>query len=164
MRLPTKTVARPKQPTKTEKPVAEELPISIEPLTPAELADRLTPSDPRISPDGKLVAFRVAPMGKKSEHAEGAIWLSRNGEAATQFTSGVANDRSPRWSPDGSRLVFISDRAERGKDKLYLLPLNGGEALPLGELTGELSSPQWSPDGKRIAVLRTDPEPEREKK
>jgi dipeptidyl aminopeptidase/acylaminoacyl peptidase len=166
MRLPTKTVARPKhaQIEATPEIKSETMEASPAPLTPQELADRLTPSDPRISPDGKMVAFVVSPMGKKGEHAERAIWLSRNGEAAVQFTSGVANDHSPRWSPDSKKLVFLSDRAERGADKVYLLPLDGGEAKAVGDLSGELSSPEWSPDGTKIAVLRTDPEPESEKK
>jgi dipeptidyl aminopeptidase/acylaminoacyl peptidase len=166
MRLPTKTLARPKSvqadATTEVKSDTEHTPPA--PLTPQELTDRLTPTDPRISPDGKIVAFVVGPMGKKSEHPERAIWLSRNGEAATQFTSGVANDHSPRWSPDGTRLLFLSDRVERGTDKLYVLPLDGGEAKAAGDLSGELSSPEWSPDGTKIAVLRTDPEPEAEKK
>jgi dipeptidyl aminopeptidase/acylaminoacyl peptidase len=164
MRLPTKTLTRPKSETTKEARKQEDQVTPPSPLTPAELADRLTASDPRISPDGTMVAFAVAPMGKKSEHAERAIWLSRNVEPAVQFTSGVANDHSPRWSPNGNRLLFLSDRAERGKDKLYLLPLDGGEAKPLSELSGEFSSPEWSPDGKRIAVLRKDPQPEAEKK
>jgi dipeptidyl aminopeptidase/acylaminoacyl peptidase len=166
MRLPTKTVARPKQQETESTPETNVMSeaASPAPLTPHELADRLTPTDPRISPDGTMVALVVSAMGKKGEHAERAIWLSRNGEAAVQFTSGVANDRSPRWSPDGKKLLFLSDRAERGTDKLYIVPLDGGEAKAVGDLSGELSSPEWSPDGIRIAVLRTDPEPEAEKK
>ncbi|MFL5762080.1 MAG: S9 family peptidase [Thermomicrobiales bacterium] len=162
MRLPTKTAVRQKR--EREAPTTVEHTVAPAPLTPAELTDRLSPTDPQISLDGAFVAFTVAPMAKKGEHLESAIWMSRNGESAVQFTSGVAHDHSPRWSPDGRKLLFLSDRAERGKDKLYLLPLDGGEAKALGDLSGEFSSLEWSPDGRRIAALRKDPEPEHEKK
>lgn len=134
------------------------------PLTPEEIADRRVPGDPRVSPDGRLVAFTVAAASQKGEHREQAIWLSRDGAAAEQFTAGISEDTDPRWSPDGRQLLFISDRAQRGTSKLYLLRVDGGEALPLGDLEGELSHPAWSPDGKAIAVLRKDPETPEEKK
>jgi dipeptidyl aminopeptidase/acylaminoacyl peptidase len=134
------------------------------PLTPEEIADRLVPDDPQMSPDGRTVAFTVAPSGRKEEHGERAIWLSIDGKAAEPFTSGLAEDASPRWSPEGGKLLFTSDRKERGKHRLYQIGLAGGEARPLGELEGELSSPRWSPDGKFVAVLRKDPETDEEKK
>src|SRR5215211_4667227 len=109
------------------------------PLTPEELADRLSPVGPRVSPDGRLVVFTVSAPSHKGEHPEQALWVSRDGAPATRFTAGIGADRDPRWSPDGTRLLFISDRAERGTGMLYLLPVAGGEAQPLGELQGELS-------------------------
>jgi len=133
------------------------------PLTPEEIADRLVPKDPRLSPDGRDVAFVVATQSKKGEHPEQALWLSRDGKPAEPFTAGSACDDEPRWSPDGSRLLFLSDRAERGTNRIYLIRRDGGEARPLGNLAGDLRSPEWSPDGTRIAVLRKDQESEAEK-
>ena len=139
---------------------------SSAPLTPEELADRLVPADPRLSPDGRAVVFAVAPAGKKGEHKEQALWIAREGEPARPLTAGVAHDANPRWSPDGRRLLFCSDRAERGDEtfKLYLLPLDGGEAQPLGDLQGELTMPSWSPDGRTVCVLRKDPATAEEKR
>ena len=142
--------------TESEKP--------YQPLTPEEIVDRLEPSKIAISPDGRHVAFNVAKASKAGEHPEQAIWLSRNGEPAAQFTAGAANDGTPVWSPDSKKLLFISDRKERGKERLYVMNVDGGEALPLGDLEGDLSGVSWSPDGKLIAVLRTDPETDEEKK
>jgi dipeptidyl aminopeptidase/acylaminoacyl peptidase len=134
------------------------------PLTPEEVVDRLAPARAAISPDGALTAFTVGKYSRKAEHDERAIWLSRDGKMGQPFTAGFANDNWPVWSPDGTKLLFTSDRKERGKHRLYTIPLTGGEAQPLGELDGELEHPSFSPDGKLIAVLRTDPETPEEKK
>ncbi len=129
-------------------------------ITPEEIAERMVPADPRISPDGSRVAFVAAPVGKTGEHPTRAIWIGEHGQPARQLTAGTANDHSPRWSPDGRQLLFQSDRLKRGDEeqRLFVLPFAGGEARPLGDLVGELSQPEWSPDGRSVAVLRKDPE------
>ena len=139
-------------------PAAE--PITNGVLSPEELADRRVPGDPRLSPDGRAVLFTVAPKGKTGEHAEQQIWMSRDAQPARPLTAVNAVNSEPRWSPDGSRVAFLSDREDRGDDnlRLYLLPMNGGEARALGDLRGALSMPSWSPDGRTIALLRKDPE------
>ena len=132
------------------------------PLRPEEIADRVVPSDPRISPDGSRVVFVADPVGRKQEKKRSTLWIAEPGGTARKLTAGLALDTEPRWSPDGSRVLFRSDRMAREEDeqRLFLLPLAGGEAQPLGELVGELSQPSWSPDGKVAAVLRRDPVPE----
>ncbi|MGI8643425.1 MAG: prolyl oligopeptidase family serine peptidase, partial [Thermomicrobiales bacterium] len=133
-------------------------------LTPEELADRLVPGDPRISPDGNSVLFIVEPRGQKEEHRAQGIWLWRRGGEARRFSAGTAHDSEPRWSPNGDPVVFISDRLEKGEFRLYLIHASGGEAQVLGELQGELSDLAWSPDGSTIAVLRKEPLSAEEKK
>ena len=133
-------------------------------LTAEELSDRLYPTSPAISADGLNVAFVVQPVGQREKHAVSAIWLSRDGQPATQFTSGLAGDASPVFSPDSSRLAFLSDRHERELQRVYVMPLSGGEAVRIGTVEGELSNLQWSPDGALLGVLVTDPETEAEKR
>ncbi|HEU0165191.1 MAG TPA: hypothetical protein VFQ54_09100, partial [Thermomicrobiales bacterium] len=60
-----------------------------------EIADRLIPADPQISPDGRNVAFTVSTNNKKKDGKERAIWLSRDRQPATRFTGGEANNQDP---------------------------------------------------------------------
>lgn len=134
----------------------------LSPLTPEEIADRIVPSDPRIAPDGSRVVFVAAPGSKTGEKWTRSLWIAGDDLPTRQFTRGSADDCDPRWSPDSSRILFRSDRLKPGSEdyRLFVLPVSGGEAVPLGELGGELSQPEWSPDGRWVAVLRKDPEPE----
>jgi dipeptidyl aminopeptidase/acylaminoacyl peptidase len=136
------------------------------PLSPEELADRMIPEDPRISPDGSRVAFVAAPVGRAGERKAQAIWLAGPGQDARQVTAGIANDSDPRWSPDGASILFRSDRLAPTDEeqRLFVLPVSGGEARQLGELAGALSQPGWSPDGRLVSVLRQDPETDERKK
>ena len=124
---------------------------------PEEIVDRLLPARPRISPDGRRVIFTVRPASRTSQHRTQALWMGRADGPARPFTAGIANDAEPAWSPDGQSIVFRSDREQRGTNRLYVIPVDGGEAQPLSPLSGELSEPEWSPAGDVIAVLRTDP-------
>lgn len=133
-------------------------------LSPEELADRLDPVGITISPDGRHVAFEVAPVGQKEEHYTGAIWISTDAESARQFTSGLTGDTAIAFAPDSTRIAFLSDRHERKKQRLYVLPLNGGEAMRVGTVEGDLGKPAWSPDGTKIGILVTDPETDEDKK
>ena len=98
-------------------------------------------------------------MSKTGEKWTRSLWIAGDGLPARQFTAGAADDFDPRWSPDGSRILFRSDRLKPGSDdyRLFVLSTSGGEGLPLGELGGELSQPAWSPDGRWVAVLRKTP-------
>ncbi len=111
------------------------------------------PSDVRISPDGELVAYVVRPVSREGEHWESAIWVVPfTGGTPRQFTSGLWDDREPRWSPDGQQLAFLSDRAERGKASVYVMPRDGGEAVRAFDQAGEISELAWSPDGRFLSA------------
>jgi len=123
-------------------------------------------SDPQVSPDGRAVAFCVAPLSQEGEHPTGTIMRAPADSAASPrpFTTGPGLDNAPRWSPDGAWLAFISDRHERGKPALYLMPVDGGEAERLVTERGEASDPRWSPDGARLSFLLKEIDSEEEEK
>src|SRR3954465_3411340 len=150
-----------------EKPTVAQFDVAqSQALRPEELTDRLVPSDPQISPDGRFVVFVVAPDARKEKYASSTVWIAERDLTARPLTSGTAVDADPRWSPDGSRILFRSDRHKRGKDewRLYVLTLSGGEATAVSGFGGKLSSASWSPTGNLIAVLRRDPETEEQKR
>ncbi len=131
---------------------AQKRPIHSEDLYRLELL-----AEPRISPDGKHVIFRQQRVDKKTEKKYANLWVtstSLDGGAPRQFTYGNQNDSSPRWSPDGSQIAFLSNRGERELPaQIYLLPFNGGEARPLTEIEGEITLVSWSPDGRKLLCL-----------
>ncbi len=79
---------------------------------PSDLHDLRVPTDVRLSPDGRWVAFTVKAAGPGKDDYREAVWLApADGSApARQVTLGSRHDTYPRWSPDGSRLAFLSDR------------------------------------------------------
>ena len=112
----------------------------------------------RVSPDGSTVVFTVAtndlPRAKHVEH----IWLmNANGTNARQFTRGDAGETSPVFSPDGSRIAFVSTR--NGSGNIYIIPSGGGEATQFTHVSTGVADPLWSPDGKWI-VFSSDVYPE----
>lgn len=129
----------------------------MEALTAELMTSGWRPVDVSLSPDGRTVAWVAEPYGREGEHEESAIWVRPvdQGEPARRWTWGGA-DRRPRWSPDGTRLAFLSDRAERGTAGLYVLTSGGGEARPLAVAKRPVGDLAWSPDGARIAFLVPD--------
>ncbi len=119
-------------------------------------------SDPEMSPDGKNIAYVKTHIDEKTKEYRSHIWVvPANGGKAAQYTSGPKADTSPRWSPDGSKLAFVSDR--NGDRQVFVLPTSGGEARQLTKMRRGAGAPVWSPDGTKIAytsALDPDDKPE----
>ncbi len=111
--------------------------------------------DPQLSPDGLLIAFTVHQCNAETNITSSATWLveSKAGktQAPRQLTSaepGKHHDVAPRWSPDGQFLAFLSDRS--GSMQLYLLPLQGGEARQVSDLSQGITEYSWRPDSTAL--------------
>ncbi|MDI3340033.1 MAG: S9 family peptidase [Sphaerobacter sp.] len=106
--------------------------------------------DPQIAPDGQRVAYVVTEVDLEEKCYRSAIWVATaDGSERVRFTAGQRKDTSPRWSPDGRRLAFLSDRD--GTTQLYVMPSDGGEPERLTDLKYGVADPVWSPDGAWIA-------------
>jgi dipeptidyl aminopeptidase/acylaminoacyl peptidase len=120
-------------------------------MIPEDVYEMTGVNDPRLSPDGRTVAYAVWTVDKDKNEYLGAIWLAAvdGSTPPRQFTSGTRRDGNPRWSPDGSQLAFTSNR-DQDEAQLYVMPSDGGEARKLSDLKGGVSVPAWSPDGTRL--------------
>ena len=133
------------------------------PLTPEASLNLRNLSDLQFSPDGKRVALVVTEPAKDEGHAR-HIWMyDKSSGTVRQFTYSAKSESSPRWSPDGKQLAFLSNR-EDGEEQIYLMPTSGGEASAVTKGKRSVNSLVWSPDGKQIAFLAPDAKTEQEEK
>jgi len=190
-------------------------------ITPEDYFSFKFVSDAHISPDGKLVAYVVATIDQKQNRRVSNIWIAAtNGSSPPrQFTTSAQSSTSPRWSPDGQTLAFLSPRpatsetalsssntnapaatniqnptttptpsgnpmpeptpsapglpgvssalnttaaSEKPPAQIYVLSLNGGEAMRVSNLKNGVEAFQWSPEGTRFVVIsRTNGRDER---
>ena len=132
-------------------------------LTLDDMARELDVADPRVSPDGAWVAYSVGQVDLKADKSERHIWMVNwDGSRRVQLTSRPGeSERTPRFSPDGRWLAFLSGRGdEHDEDQLWALDRTGGEATKLTEFKGSVDDYAWSPDGTRLALIVEDPDPD----
>ena len=121
------------------------------PLEPARWAEFTTSEGTWISldvsPDGQTIVFDML----------GDLYaMPISGGTAVRLTEGMGHDMQPRFSPDGERIVFVSDRS--GDNNVWLMPAAGGEPTQLSKGVGSrFLSPDWAPDGDYIVVSRAAP-------
>jgi dipeptidyl aminopeptidase/acylaminoacyl peptidase len=171
------------------------------PVTPDDIAKLHDMRDVEMSPDGSTILFTVQTQMSSFATDNAVIWsVSTDGKtSARRFIVSAGVNDTPRWSPDGSHVAFLSNRkspltggADTGFEfkpvltspgvpvdvtppgpvaeavgepsrQLWLIARDGGEAVPLTALPGDIGDLKWSPDGKQIAFLSADPETPTEK-
>ena len=111
-------------------------------------------SDPQLSPDGRFVTYVVTTVSLEKNSRASHIWLVPvAGGAPMPLLRPEGSDSSPRWSPDGKRLAFLSTRG--GASQVWVADIDAsgaaGDARRITSLATEASSFAWSPDGKSIA-------------
>ncbi|HEY0676665.1 MAG TPA: S9 family peptidase [Chitinophagaceae bacterium] len=115
-----------------------------------------------ISPDGRTVVYTVSSTDWTANSYDSELWMSRDGEAPIQLTrTGKGNSSNPRFTPDSRFVSFLADRGE--KTQLYIIGVNGGEALQVTKDEDGLGNYEWSPDGTRIVYSKQQAESKREK-
>ena len=119
-------------------------------------------SDPQVSPDGAWVAYTVSTSDTVEDKRDADVWMTRwDGKRSVRLTYSKEREHSPRWSPNGRYLAFLSSREDSSEvEQVWLLDRTGGEAERLTDLPGGVSDYAWSPDGTRLAVVASDPNPD----
>ncbi len=106
-------------------------------------------SDPQLSPDGRWVAYSVGTVDKAANRVVNQIWIvGVDGRNARQLTTGTSSSSSPRWSPDGKKLAYVT-----GGQIWKMDGDDGGDKEQVTKISSGASQPVWSPDGRWIAFL-----------
>src|ERR1051326_868858 len=128
------------------------VPVSAKPLSPEALLSLRHLSALEFSPDNTHVAFVVAEPAKADKRSS-HIWLFdvSNG-SVRQLTYSEKSETSPKWSPDGKFLAFLSSRD--ANQQIYLLSMSGGEPAPLTKGKRNITRFVWSHDGKARTLAK----------
>lgn len=117
-------------------------------------------SNPKISPNGQNILFEVRTPDWNANRFDTEIWLSRNGDKATQLTqNNTSSSYSPKWSPDGKWIAFLSNRGNG--NQIQVIHLTGGESFPATNIDGGINDFNWSPDSRLFGITMNQKESSR---
>ena len=121
------------------------------PITATDLWSMARVGSPALSPDGRTVLYTVTTYDLSTYRSRTEIWSVpvAGGEPRPFITSAQGSNSQPAWSPDGSRVAFVSTRGGNGP-QVWVLPVDGGEARALTSEEGGASGPVWSADGSKL--------------
>jgi dipeptidyl aminopeptidase/acylaminoacyl peptidase len=135
---------------------SKESKVQSECFTLKDYFDLETVRDVQISPDGEKIIYVRQFTDVMTDKRYSNLWIINfDGTGHRPLTSGLYNDNSPRWSPDGSQIIFVSDRD--GKPQIYKRWMDTGQTVVLTNLQFPPSGITWSPDGKYIAFSSVVP-------
>lgn len=139
-------------------------------FTPEDVHRLRDVGDLAMAPDGNWVAYTVRTTDRDKDRRSTDLYMvSWDSETRIQLTHSEGSEGSPRFSPDGRYLAFITARGggdsgdskdPKTKSQVWLLDRAGGEAERLTELEGGVSNFEWSPDSTRLVLVSKDPEPD----
>src|SRR5207247_4498313 len=142
-----------------------------------DLARLVRPSDPQVSPDGKSVLIVVSrPNYEDNRHETELVLVDVATKAQRTLTRERQELAHPRWSPDGARIAFLAKgtpkksakkddagtpaaadkKDEEGRRQIFVLPMNGGDALQITDVWGGVQQFAWRPDGGALAFVTED--------
>ena len=109
-----------------------------------------TATDPQISPDGKKIVYVRRFADPMTDKRYSNLWaINSDGSDHRPLTTGNRSDVSPRWSPDGTRIAYLSDAD--GKQQLYVRWMDTGQTARITNLDQAPDAIAWSPDGKMLS-------------
>jgi dipeptidyl aminopeptidase/acylaminoacyl peptidase len=128
-----------------------------QPFEPADLLRYHTIGSIHCTPGVDAAACTVRSPDADGDTYRSSVWLvPLDGRSPFQFTSGTSNDSDPQWSPDGSRLAFVSSRGG-SVPQLHVIRREGGEARQVSRLKNGVVSFAWGPDGTRFLATALIP-------
>ena len=117
---------------------------------------------PVISPNGKYIVYSVTSTDWSSNGYDSELWLSKEGEEPIQLTrTNKGSSSAAAFTPDNKFISFLADRGE--KTQIYLIPVNGGEALQITKDEDGIGVYEWSPNGQQIVYSKAETDSKKEK-
>ena len=134
-------------------------PVASRTFGPSDLFSLEVATDPQISPDGRRIAYVRRSGDIMTDRFRPSIWLvdAATGEQSP-LVAGTGSHSSPRWSPDGTKLAYVST-GEGGGAQLFVRWMDTGASVRITGLATTPSSIAWSPDGRSIAYSMLSPDP-----
>jgi acylaminoacyl-peptidase len=123
------------------------------PFTAKDLATLERVSDPHVSPDGRFVAFNLRSTDWDDSRAFNALWVidrSATNSAPRMVRDQEKSSTSPRWSPDGQWLYFLSSRS--GSMQVWRTSAKGGESRQVTKLPLDVGLYRLAPDGRTLVA------------
>ncbi|HEX2121896.1 MAG TPA: S9 family peptidase, partial [Thermoanaerobaculia bacterium] len=124
------------------------------PMTFEDLAAFRRIGAPKVSPDGKWVAYDASTIDLAANVRRSAVYLipSDGSGSPKQITDGKKQDEGPAWSPDGKTIAYVSNR-DGGAKQVYLYDVAAGTSKKLTSLAAGAASVKWVPDGSGLVLV-----------
>jgi dipeptidyl aminopeptidase/acylaminoacyl peptidase len=132
--------------------IATALPAQKLPITHEDVWLMKRAGPPAVSPDGKWAVTAVTEPSYDAAKSASDLWIAPldGSHPPRRLTNTLAPESGAVFSPDSRQLAFATKREGDDVTQIYVLPLDGGEAMRVTNLSTGASDPQWRPDGKAI--------------